>query len=87
MEQSGKYKRIVVKIGTSTLTYATGKLNIRRIDTLARVLSDMRNAGLEVVLVSSGAVSAGVSRLGLEIAERTTEEKQAIAAVGQCELM
>lgn len=87
MEQMGKYKRIVVKIGTSTLTYSTGRLNIRRIETLARVLSDMRNANLEVVLVSSGAVAAGVSRLGLEIAQRSTEEKQAIAAVGQCELM
>ena len=87
MEQTGKYRRIVVKIGTSTLTYASGKLNIRRIETLARVLSDMHNAGLEVVLVSSGAVAAGVSRLGLEIADRTTEEKQAIAAVGQSELM
>jgi len=87
MEQMGKYKRIVVKIGTSTLTYATGKLNIRRIETLVRVLSDMHNAGLEVVLVSSGAVSAGTSRLGLEITDRTTEEKQALAAVGQCEIM
>lgn len=87
MEQSGKYRRIAVKIGSSTLTYATGKLNIRRIETLVRVLSDMRNAGLEVVLVSSGAVAAGTSRLGLPIADRTTEEKQALAAVGQCELM
>ena len=84
---SRHYKRIVVKIGTSTLTYATGKLNLRRIETLVRVLSDLRNAGLEVVLVSSGAVSAGTSRLGMEIADRTTEEKQALAAVGQCELM
>ena len=82
VEYSVKHKRIVVKIGTSTLTYATGKLNIRRIETLVRVLSDMRNAGLEVVLVSSGAVSAGTSRLGLEITKRTVEEKQALAAVG-----
>ena len=87
MEYSDKHKRIVVKIGTSTLTYATGKLNIRRIETLVRVLSDMRNAGLEVVLVSSGAVSAGTSRLGLEITKRSVEEKQALAAVGQCEIM
>lgn len=87
MEQTEKFRRIVIKIGTSTLTYATGKLNIRRVETLVRVLSDMRNAGLEVALVSSGAVSAGASRLGLEIADRTTEEKQALAAVGQCELM
>ncbi len=87
MEQNEKFHRIVVKIGTSTLTYATGKLNIRRIETLVRVLSDLQNAGREVVLVSSGAVSAGTSRLGLEIADRTTEEKQALAAVGQCEIM
>ena len=87
MEQNEKFRRIVVKIGTSTLTYATGKLNIRRIETLVRVLSDLQNAGREVVLVSSGAVSAGTSRLGLPIADRTTEEKQALAAVGQCELM
>lgn len=87
MEQNEKFHRIVVKIGTSTLTYATGKLNIRRIETLVRVLSDLQNAGREVVLVSSGAVSAGTSRLGLEITDRTTEEKQALAAVGQCEIM
>jgi len=87
MEHMGKYNRIVVKIGTSTLTYATGKLNIRRIETLARVLSDMHNAGEEVVLVSSGAVSAGASRLGLAPGAHTVEEKQALAAVGQCELM
>ncbi len=87
MEQNEKFRRVVVKIGTSTLTYPSGKLNIRRIETLVRVLSDMRNAGREVVLVSSGAVSAGTSRLGLEIADRTTEEKQALAAVGQCEIM
>ncbi len=87
MVQNEKFHRVVVKIGTSTLTYPSGKLNIRRIETLVRVLSDMRNAGREVVLVSSGAVSAGTSRLGLEIADRTTEEKQALAAVGQCEIM
>lgn len=87
MEEKRRYGRIVVKIGTSTLTYASGRLNLRRIETLARVLSDMHNAGMEVVLVSSGAVAAGVSRLGLAIAERSTEEKRAIAAVGQSELM
>ena len=87
MVQSENVRRVVVKIGTSTLTYPSGKLNIRRIETLVRVLSDMQNAGREVVLVSSGAVSAGTSRLGLEITDRTTEEKQALAAVGQCELM
>lgn len=87
MEEQRNLHRVVVKIGTSTLTYATGKLNLRRIETLVRVLSDLRNTGMEVVLVSSGAVAAGTSRLGMEISDRTTEEKQALAAVGQCELM
>ncbi len=85
--QNKDFRRVVVKIGTSTLTYPSGKLNIRRIETLVRVLSDMQNAGREMVLVSSGAVSAGTSRLGLEITDRTVEEKQALAAVGQSELM
>lgn len=80
-------KRIVVKIGTSTLTHATGRLNIRRIETLARVLSDIKNSGREVVLVSSGAVGAGVARMGATEYPRTAEEKQAYAAVGQAELM
>lgn len=87
MERFNSCRRIVVKIGTSTLTYENGRLNIRRIETLVRVLSDIKNSGKEVVLVSSGAVSAGASRLGLEMKARTTEEKQALAAVGQAELM
>ncbi len=87
MENAGSFKRIVVKIGTSTLTYENGRLNIRRMESLVRVLSDIKNSGTEVVLVSSGAVSAGASRLGLEMRARTTEEKQALAAVGQAEIM
>ena len=79
-------RRIVVKVGTSTLTHATGALNLRRIGALVRVLSDFRNAGKEIVLVSSGAVSAGVAKAG---AARPTSiaEKQAMAAIGQSELM
>ena len=56
--------RIVVKVGTSTLTYATGRLNIRRVETLCRVLSDLKNAGNEIVLVSSGAIGMGTGKLG-----------------------
>ena len=79
--------KIVVKVGTSTLTYDNGKLNIRRIETLTRVLSDLKNRGKDVILVSSGAVGVGVSKLGLKERPRDTIGKQAAAAVGQCELM
>ncbi len=79
-------RRIVVKIGTSTLTHDEGHLNLRRIETLVKTLSDFKNAGKEVVLVSSGAVSAGVARLGTH-RPTCTKEKQAMAAVGQSELM
>lgn len=82
-----KNSRLVIKIGTSTLTHATGALNLRRIETLVRTLSDIKNAGIEVVLVTSGAVSAGIARLSLDHRPRTVEEKQALAAVGQSELM
>ncbi|MBQ7365555.1 MAG: glutamate 5-kinase [Clostridia bacterium] len=79
--------RVVVKVGTSTLTHPTGCVNIRRTERLCKVISDMMNAGVEVILVSSGAVGMGVGKLHLK--ERPTELalKQAAAAVGQCELM
>ena len=80
-------KRIVVKVGTSTLTYDGGALNFRRIETLVRTLSDFKNAGHEVVLVSSGAVSAGYAKLALSSYPDTLEKKQACAAVGQSQLM
>lgn len=80
-------KRIVIKVGTSTLTHDTGALNLRRIDSIVRTLSDLRNAGKEVILVTSGAVSAGIARLSLDHRPRTPEEKQAIASVGQAELI
>lgn len=86
MQSPTSYKRIVVKIGTSTLTHDTGKLNLHRIETLARVLSDIKNSGAEVILVSSGAVSAGVAKLNCA-RPTSTKEKQALAAVGQNELM
>ena len=79
--------RIVVKVGTSTLTHNTGHLNLRRIEKLVKVLSDMKNHGIQVVLVSSGAVSAGVAKVGFGHIPSSTEEKQAMAAIGQSELM
>lgn len=80
-------KRIVVKIGSSTLTHDNGNLNLHRIELLARTLSDIKNSGIEVVLVSSGAVSAGIARLHLQRRPASVEEKMALAAVGQSELM
>ena len=80
-------KRIVVKVGTSTLTYENGNINLTRIEKLTRVLSDMINSGKEVVLVSSGAIGVGVSKLKLKEKPQSIREKQAVAAVGQCELM
>ena len=79
--------RLVVKIGTSTLTHATGHMNIRRIEQLCRVLADLKNAGHEVILVSSGAIGMGVGKLGLRERPADMPTKQAAAAVGQCELM
>ncbi len=80
-------KKVVVKVGTSTLTYENGKINLRRVDTLCKVLSDLRNAGYDMILVSSGAIGVGIGKLGLSKRPDTTREKQALAAVGQCELM
>ena len=79
--------KTVVKIGTSTLAHATGRLNIKRIEQLCKVLSDLKNAGHELILVSSGAIGMGVGKLGLPARPRDTAGKQAAAAVGQCELM
>lgn len=80
-------QRIVIKVGTSTLTYKTGKLNLKLIDRMAMIISDLRNQGKEVVLVSSGAIGVAVGKLGLKEKPTDTKQKQAIAAVGQCELM
>lgn len=82
-----KVERLVVKVGTSTLTHETGALNFRRIDALCRVLSDLKNRGLEVILVTSGAISVGVNKMGLPSRPHALPMKQAAAAVGQCELM
>ncbi len=79
--------RIVVKVGTSTLAHSGGRMNIRRIEKLCKVLSDLKNAGNEVVLVSSGAIGMGVGKLSLGEKPSDIPTKQAAAAVGQCELM
>ena len=79
--------RIVVKVGTSTLAYGTGRLNIRHTEQLVKVLSDLKNEGHEVILVSSGAIGMGVGKLSLPQRPKDTASKQACAAVGQCELM
>lgn len=79
--------RIVVKVGTSTLAHATGRLNIRQVEQLCKVLSDLKNAGHEIILVSSGAIGMGVGKLSLSGRPSDMPGKQAAAAVGQCELM
>lgn len=80
-------KRIVVKVGTSTLTHETGKTNIARMAQLVAVLADLHNMGHEVVLVTSGAIGVGATKLGFSKKPRTTSGLQAAAAVGQSELM
>ena len=79
--------RIVIKIGTSTLTYDNGCVNIRRIESLCKIVSDIKNAGHEIILVSSGAIGMGVGKLHLSERPSDISGKQACAAVGQCELM
>ena len=79
--------RLTVKVGTSTLTHSTGNLNIRLVEDLCKVLSDIKNAGHQVIVVSSGAIGMGVGKLGLLKRPADIPTKQAAAAVGQCELM
>jgi glutamate 5-kinase len=80
-------KRIVIKVGTSTLTHKTGRFNIRRVEKFVKVLSDLQNSGREIILVSSGAIGLGMAKMGLSQRPTETPMKQACAAVGQCELM
>lgn len=80
-------KRIVIKVGTSSLTYDTGKINIRQVELLSQVISDLCHSGCEVALVTSGAIAVGVSKLGFSERPKAIPEKQAAAAVGQSELM
>ena len=87
MRKISERKRVVVKVGTSTLTHRTGRLNIRRVENLVKTLADLPNAGHEIVLVSSGAIALGMGKLGMTKRPSDTPGKQACAAVGQCELM
>lgn len=82
-----KLKRVVVKVGTSTLTHETGSINLRQVEKLVRVIADLMNMGMEVVLVSSGAISVGVGELGLAERPSDIRQKQALAAIGQVSLM
>lgn len=87
MKKSSDAKRIVIKIGTSTLAHPTGRLNIQRMERLVKVVADLKNSGKEIVLVSSGAIGIGAGKLGLPEKPANLSGKQACAAVGQCELM
>ena len=80
-------KRMVIKVGTSTITYDNGRMNLRNIDRLTRAISSLMNQGKEVILVTSGAIGVGIGCLDLDIKPTQMRDKQAIAAVGQCELM
>lgn len=82
-----KWKRIVIKTGTTSLTHPNGTLNIRRVEKLAKVICDIANSGAQIIFVSSGAISMGVGKLGLHAKPSDMAGKQACAAVGQCELM
>lgn len=87
MKDFQKAKKLVFKVGTSTLTYETGKTNIRRMMKLCSVLADLHNSGIDVVLVTSGAIGVGVGKLGLKSKPCDIPGRQAAATVGQCELM
>ena len=80
-------QKTVIKVGTSTLTYENGKVNYRRIESLCKVLADLQNSGEDIMLVSSGAIGVGMGKAGLTKRPQETKKKQALAAIGQCELM
>ncbi|MDF9824872.1 glutamate 5-kinase [Breznakia sp. PF5-3] len=80
-------KRIVIKVGSSTIAYENGLLNLRKIEELTKIISDLSNQGMEVILVSSGSVAAGMGKMQMTSAPSTLFNKQAVAAIGQCELM
>ncbi|MEG1427673.1 MAG: glutamate 5-kinase, partial [Oscillospiraceae bacterium] len=80
-------EKIVIKVGTSTLTYGNGKMNLRLLESLCKTISDLQNSGKQIILVSSGAIGVGMGKLGLKKRPNETAKKQALAAVGQCELM
>ncbi|MEG2173997.1 MAG: glutamate 5-kinase, partial [Oscillospiraceae bacterium] len=80
-------KRIVIKIGTTTLTHSGGMINYRRLESLVKVITDLKNSGRQIVLVTSGAIGVGMGELGFKERPSDMPTKQACAAVGQCELM
>lgn len=81
------FQKIVIKVGTSSLTYNNGKINLKHLDNLCKIISDLQNSGKKIILVSSGAIGVGVGKLGLSKRPEDTSKKQALAAIGQCELM
>lgn len=86
--KTDNFKKVVIKVGTSTLTYNTGLINIRRIEQLVKCIADLQNRGKQVILVSSGAISCGLAKIGFHTRNGlTVEQKQAAAAVGQCILI
>ena len=87
MNRFAAARRVVVKVGTTTLTHGSGLLNYRRLERLVKTLADLKNSGKEIVLVSSGAIGVGMGELGLSARPQDMPTKQACAAVGQCELM
>lgn len=87
MSTAAEAKKIVIKVGTSTLAHATGHINIRMLEELVKVLADLQNSGRQIILVSSGAIAVGMGKLGLHRRPSDMPDKQAAAAVGQCELM
>lgn len=87
MKREMKKRRVVVKLGSSTLTHKTGRLNIRRVEKLVKIIADIHNAGNEIIIVSSGSIALGMAKLGFLEKPKDTPTKQACAAVGQCELM
>ena len=87
IQNASEANRIVIKVGTSTLAHKTGLMNIQRVEKLVKVLSDLKNAGREIILVSSGAIGVGVGKMGLKERPTDTAAKRACAAIGQCELM
>lgn len=87
MEKIKNAKRIVIKIGSSTLTHESGNINIKRMEELVKVIADLKNAGKEIILVSSGAIAVGAGKLGMSERPEDMPSKQALAAIGQCELM
>lgn len=80
-------RRVVIKVGTSTLTHSNGQLNLRRIESLVREIADLHNQDIEVLVVSSGAIGVGANRMGYKKIPKTIPEKQALAAIGQGALL